>query len=105
MSVWPVFLAGGLVTFLTRFSFIYAFGRFDVPRSLHRVLRFVPPAVLSAIIFPEVLMTSGRLDLSPSNPRMIAGAVATLVAFWTRKTLPTIAAGMAVLFAGLAALG
>jgi branched-subunit amino acid transport protein len=97
MSVWLIFLLGGLITFAMRFSFIYAFGRVRVPPALHRALRFVPPAVLSAIIFPAVLMPNDRFEIGFGNHRVLAAAVAVLVAVWTRKTLPTIAAGMAAL--------
>jgi branched-subunit amino acid transport protein len=97
VNLWLIFLLGGGLTFAMRFSFIYAFGRVSVPPGLHRALRFVPPAVLSAIIFPEVLMNEGRLSVGLSNHRMLAAAVAVLVALWTRKTLPTIVAGLAAL--------
>lgn len=97
MNIWLIFLLGGLLTFAMRFSFIYAFGRVSVPPSLHRALRFVPPAVLSAIIFPEVLMADGRLSVGLGNHRMLAAGVAVLVALWTKKTLPTIVAGLAAL--------
>lgn len=97
MSVWLIFALGGLLTFLMRFSFIYAFGRVAVPPALRRALRFVPPAVLSAIIFPEVLMSEGRLALGPGNHRMLAAGVAVLVAVKTKKTLPTIVAGLGAL--------
>jgi len=97
MNLWLIFALGGLITFAMRFSFIYAFGRVAVPPALHRALRFVPPAVLSAIIFPAVLMPNDRLDLSFANHGLTAAAVAVAVAVWTRKTLPTIAAGMAAL--------
>lgn len=97
MNLWLVFAAGGLLTFAMRFSFIYAFGKVKVPAPLHRALRFVPPAVLSAIVFPEVLMTDGRLDAGVGNHRMLAAALAVGVAFKTKKVLPTIVAGLAAL--------
>lgn len=97
MNVWLIFLLGGLLTFGMRFSFIYAFGRIRVPPTVRRALRFVPPAVLSAIIFPEVLMANSRLDISVGNHRLLAGAAAVLVAIGTRKTSLTILAGMAAL--------
>ena len=96
-DIWLVMLLGGALTFGMRFSFIYLFGRFDIPETLQRALRFVPPAVLSAIVFPDLLMPSGRLDLSLGNYRLLAGIVAVLVAWWTRNTLLTILAGMAAL--------
>jgi branched-subunit amino acid transport protein len=97
VNIWVVLVLGGLLTFGMRFSFIYLFGRFDVPDPMRRALRFVPPAVLSAIVFPEVLMPSGSLDFSFGNRRLLAGTVAVLVAAWTKNTLLTILAGMAAL--------
>ena len=97
MNIWWVFLLGGLLTFGMRFSFIYLFGRFEIPQTVHRALRFVPPAVLSAIIFPNILMPNNYLDLSLTNYRWIAGLVAVLVALWTKNTLLTILVGMAAL--------
>ncbi len=88
---------GGLLTFGMRFSFIYLFGRLEVPETIQRALRFVPPAVLSAIVFPELLIHSGNLDLSFGNTRLLAGVVAIVVAFFTKNTLLTILAGMIML--------
>lgn len=97
MNIWLVMLLGGLVTFGMRLSFIYLLGRFEVPEMMRRALRFVPPAVLSAIVFPEVLMPSSKLDISLDNHRLLAGLVAVLVAWRTKNTLLTILAGMAAL--------
>jgi branched chain amino acid efflux pump len=93
VNIWLVMLLGGLVTFGMRLSFIYLLGRFEVPQTVRRALRFVPPAVLSAIVFPDVLMPSGTLDLTLANHRWLAAAVAVLVAWRTRNTLLTILAG------------
>jgi branched-subunit amino acid transport protein len=97
MNIWFVMLLGGLLTFGMRLSFIYLFGRFEVPEMMRRALRFVPPSVLSAIILPQLFMPSGYLDLSLGNHRLLAGVVAVLVAWWSKNTLLTILAGMAAL--------
>jgi branched-subunit amino acid transport protein len=97
MNIWLIMLFGGLITFGMRFSFIYLFGRFQIPGTFRRALHYVPPAVLSAIIFPEILMNQGKLSLSLGNDRLLAGLAAVLVAWWTKNTLLTILAGMAVL--------
>jgi branched-subunit amino acid transport protein len=97
MNIWVVMLAGGLLTFGMRLSFIYLFGRFHIPGMMRQSLRFVPPAVLSAIILPQLFMPSGSLDVSPGNHRMLAGLVAVIVAWWTKNTLLTILAGMVAL--------
>jgi branched-subunit amino acid transport protein len=97
MNIWLVMLLGGLITFGMRFSFIYLFGKFEIPEVMRRALHYVPPAVLSAIIFPEILMQQGRLVPSLENNRLLAGLVAVLVAWFTKNTLLTILAGMAAL--------
>jgi branched-subunit amino acid transport protein len=97
MSMLWVFLMGGLLTFGMRFSFIYLLGRVALPDGIRRMLRFVPAAVLSAIVAPELLMHSGSLDLSLGNPYLLAGAIAVIAAIWIRNTLLTILIGMAAL--------
>ncbi|MBI4762631.1 MAG: AzlD domain-containing protein [Chloroflexota bacterium] len=97
MNIWLVMIFGGLVTFGMRFSLIYLFGRFQVPETMRRALHYVPPAVLSAIIFPELFLSDGVLDVSLSNTRLLAGLAAILTAWFSRNTLITIVAGMAIL--------
>jgi branched-subunit amino acid transport protein len=104
MSWLPLFVAAGLVTFAIRLSFIALLGRVELPALLTRSLRFVPPAVLSAIILPELLVKDGALDLRPGNVRLIAGVVAAVVAWRTRNVVLTIAVGMAALWMGQALL-
>ena len=98
MSIWAVFLLGGLITFGMRFSFNYLFGKFNIPETVRRALHYVPPAVLSAIVFPELFLRDGALYLSVSNYWLLAGLVAVAVAWFSRNTLITIVAGMIALF-------
>lgn len=98
MNIWLVLFLGGLITFGMRFSLIYLFGRFQIPEALRRALHYVPPAVLSAIIFPELFLHNGELNMTPDNHRLLAGVVAVLVAWFGRNTLLTIIAGMLALF-------
>ncbi|HEY5730243.1 MAG TPA: AzlD domain-containing protein [Anaerolineales bacterium] len=100
MNIWLVMLFGGLITFGMRFSLIYLLteGRFQVPKTMRRALHYVPPAVLSAIIFPELFLHEGVLNISLDNVRLLAGLVTTLVAWYSKNTLTTIIAGMTALF-------
>lgn len=97
MNIWLVMLLGGALTFGMRISFIYLFGRFEMPVVMQRALRFVPPAVLSAIVAPALLMPDNTLDVSLGNHQLVAGVVAILVAWRTKNTLLTIIAGMLTL--------
>jgi len=100
VNIWLVMLLGGLITFSMRFSLIYllAEGRFEIPETIRKALHYIPPAVLSAIIFPELFLRNGTLDLSLGNTRLLAGLVAILVAWFSKNTLMTILAGMLALF-------
>lgn len=97
MNIWLVMFFGGLITFGMRFSFIYLFGKFEVPETMRRALHYVPPAVLSALIFPEVFLLNQQLDFSPGNHRLLAGLASVIVAYFTKNTLVTILAGMVAL--------
>jgi len=86
-------------TFALRFSFIYLFGKVEMPAWLRRALRFVPPAVLAALVFPALTYPNGTLDLSLDNIRLLAGLGGALVAWKTRNVLWTIAVGMVLFWA------
>ncbi|HLO31848.1 MAG TPA: AzlD domain-containing protein [Anaerolineales bacterium] len=98
MNIWIVMLLGGLITFGMRFSLIYLFGRLRVPETMRRALHYVPPAVLSAIIFPELFLRDGALNVSLGNTRLLAGLAAIAVAWFSKNTLITILAGIVALF-------
>jgi len=99
MNIWLVILIGGLLTYAMRLSFIYFLARLAVPGILRRALRFVPPAVLTAIVLPELMAPAGSFDFSVGNHRLLAGGLAVLVAWRTKSVLATILAGMLVLAA------
>ncbi len=98
MTLWLVVLAAGLITYATRLSFILVFDRQQMPAIILKALRFVPPAVLTAIIFPELVLRNGTIELSIGNYRLIAGFVAVIVAWRTRNVLLTILVGMGILW-------
>ncbi|MCA9972202.1 MAG: AzlD domain-containing protein [Anaerolineales bacterium] len=99
MNPWLTVLGMGLITYAIRVGLFLLLERGALPPRLQHALRYVPTAVLSAIIAPEMLQPGGALDLSLGNARLLAGLAAMLVAWYTRNVLWTIAAGMAVLWA------
>jgi branched-subunit amino acid transport protein len=94
MNIWLTMLLAGLVTFTIRLSFIWIIGQRTIPPLLQRALRLVPPAVLTAILVPEVFMPAGQLNLSFGNARLLAAVLAALVAWRTRSAMWTIVVGM-----------
>lgn len=97
ISLWIVIVGAAMISFGTRASFILAFYDTRLPGVAQRALRFVPPAVFSALVAPELLLTSGSLNIGLENDKLLAGTAAALVAWRTRSTLATIIAGMLVL--------
>lgn len=98
MYFWLTILGMGLVTFAIRLFPILALDRFPIPPRLRQALRYVPPAVLSALIFPELFLREKVLDISLSNERLLAGLLAIAVAWFSRNVLLTIGVGMATLW-------
>ena len=98
VTLWLLIAVGGLTTFALRYSLIGLLGRAEFPPALRRALRYVPPAVLTAIIAPALLAPDGQVDLSLANARLLAGTAAILIALLTRRTLLTLLVGMAVLW-------
>jgi branched-subunit amino acid transport protein len=86
-----IFAGMALVTYATRYTMIAALGR-QIPSVLERWLRYVPPAVLAALIVPAVLAPKGHLEMGLPVWAALVGA---LVAWRTRSVLWTMVGGMA----------
>ena len=96
---WIVIIAVGALNFLSRLSFIALFARVDMPPSVERALRYVPAAMLAAIVVPAVVFVApGAPALMHANPKLVAALVAGAVAWRTRSTVATIGIGMPTLW-------
>ena len=98
MSLWLTILGMGLITYAIRLSFVVLGERVQISALFQRGLKYVPTAVLSAIILPELLQPGGTLDISLGNTRLLAGLIAALVAWRTKNVLWTIGVGMGALW-------
>ncbi|APV48420.1 hypothetical protein BWI17_01195 [Betaproteobacteria bacterium GR16-43] len=99
MTTWLAIVGVGLVTLLTRASFMLFANPHKFPHAFRVALAFVPPAVLAAIVAPGLFMPEGTLDFSFDNLRWTAGLAALAVAARTRNAVATIYMGMAILWA------
>ena len=99
-----IFLGMAAVTYFTRFGMIAALGRrgpVEESSLLRRWLRYVPPAVLAALVAPPILAPGDKLSLGPP---LWAAAVGAVAAWRTRNILWTILGGLATFWL-LRALG
>ena len=95
--LWVNIIIVGVLTLGIRLSFMVFMGKTRISPMVQQALRFVPVAVLSALIAPALFLPGGSLNLSFANVRLIAGILAILVAWRTKNVLLTIVMGMACL--------
>jgi len=105
MNIWLAIIGMGIITYAIRLTPILLMERVEISGTMRQALRFVPAAVLSAIIFPELLMPGGELDISLGNERLLAGLLAAIVAWRTKNVLWTIVVGMGTLWILQALMG
>jgi branched-subunit amino acid transport protein len=96
MNEFLLIVGMSVATMATRIPVLLWLSRRKLPEGLFQALRYVPPAVLAAIILPAVLLPDGRLALGWDNAPLVAGIIAILVAWRTRNLLLTIVLGMTI---------
>ena len=99
LKLWAMIVLVGALNYLSRLSFIAFFASREMPPLLARALKFVPAAMLVALVVPMVLTPSVAGTLQGVNPRIPAAIVAAVIAFFTRSTLATLSLGMVALWA------
>jgi branched-subunit amino acid transport protein len=82
-----------VVTFGIRLSFLVFGHRLRFPAWLERALRYVPAAVLTALIVPMASAPQGAVDVSLHNAYLPGAIVAAAVAFFSGHTLGAIISG------------
>lgn len=98
MKIWVVIVSVGLLNYLSRLSFIAFFANRTLPPFLARMLRFVPAAMLTALVVPMVLAAPAIGAGIQLDARLPAAVVATAAAYRFHNTIATLVAGMAALW-------
>ena len=104
MKLWIVIVAVGLLNYLSRLSFIAFFANRSMPPLLARALKFVPAAMLTALVVPMIVAAPSIAAGVQIDARLPAAAIAAVVAYFVRSTIATLVTGMAALWV-LRALG
>lgn len=98
MNEFSLIIGMAIVTFIIRYPVLGVSARIKMAPEFIRVLSYVPPAVLTAIIAPAVLISTGdKIDVI-TNPRLIGAIAAFVVGIWRQNLLLTISVGMIVFF-------
>lgn len=99
MSRQELYLIGAMAisTLLTRYPLLAISSRIKLSSQLIEALKYLPPAILTAIVVPEVLIPSGeQISFHYTNARLAGAISAILVSWQTRNLLATIICGMTV---------
>ena len=94
LKLWAVIAIVGSLNYLSRLSFIAIFSRRHIPALLARAFRYVPAAMLTALVLPMIVAAPVGGEATAVAPRIVAAIVAGFVGFRTHNTLKTLAAGM-----------
>ncbi|MBU6485863.1 MAG: AzlD domain-containing protein, partial [Betaproteobacteria bacterium] len=76
LKLWAVIVIVGTLNYLSRLSFIAIFSRRHIPVLLARAFRYVPAAMLTALVLPMVVQAPGGAAAGASAPRIVAALVA-----------------------------
>ncbi|HPQ97656.1 MAG: AzlD domain-containing protein [Thiothrix sp.] len=97
-EILAIILGMASVTYGIRFVLYARAHRTHIPDWLEAALKFVPVAVLTAIISPMILMPEQHFSLDWHNPWLLGAAAAFGAGFWKQQPLLTILAGVVVFF-------
>ncbi|TWH45857.1 AzlD domain-containing protein [Sporomusa sp. KB1] len=92
-------VAMAIATFFTRFASFAIFGSAGISQRLKRFLKHVPTAILTALIAPTLFAPQGYIEISTGNSYLIAGTIATLLAYFRQPPLVTMGGGMVAMLA------
>jgi branched-subunit amino acid transport protein len=87
-----------LATFTTRATLLLV-PRFKLSPRVEAALRFAPVCALAVLVVPAVVVQEGAVNLSFTNPQLVAAVAATAFFLWTRSMVACIVVGMLVVTA------
>lgn len=95
LTLWLLFIAAGLGTFLVRLSFIQLHGSTEalIQRS-KKILMLLPPAILAALCVPALVFTRPATEYQIAPTQLVAAAVTIFIAKYSRSVFWPVVGGM-----------
>ncbi|HHU48862.1 MAG: AzlD domain-containing protein [Caldicoprobacterales bacterium] len=91
-----VIIGMSMVTQLPRIIPLVVLTRMSLPPLVVRWLKHIPVAVLSALLFPSLLLSDGRLSLSLDNTALLAAIPCMVIAAKTKNLFLTVLTGIII---------
>ncbi len=83
-----------LVTYIPRVLPLLILIRMEIPDIIIRWLRFIPVAILAALLTPGILIVEGKLMFSYHNSFLLAAIPTFIVAIYKKNIFLTVITGM-----------
>ena len=97
--IWLIIFGAAAITFTSRFIMFNKTVSNKIPTWAENILHYVPIAVLTAIIIPEVILNPVTKEIFIlDNLRLPAAIFAVIIAFFTRQVVATIGSGLIALW-------
>lgn len=99
MSMEYIYMIAGmtLVTYLPRVLPLAILTRLEIPEIIIRWLRYIPAAILAALLAPAILMIDGQLTIGFGNVKLLAAIPTFLVAIYKKNIFYTVVTGVVVI--------
>jgi branched-subunit amino acid transport protein len=98
--VFLTILGMALVTYLPRLLPVWLLSTRNLPKVVITWLRYVPAAVLSALLLPALMLEGNKLNLALDNLYLLAFFPTLLVAWKTRSLFGAVITGMVLVALG-----
>lgn len=93
-KVLAVIIGMMVVTYIPRMLPLAVLSRMNIPQGVMNWLSYVPVAVLSALLAPELLLKNGQLSLNLSNTYLLAAIPCFLAGYFSKSIFLTVVTGM-----------
>lgn len=84
-----------VVTYIPRVLPLLILTRMEIPEIIIRWLRFIPVAILAALLSPGILIVEGKLLFTYHNVFLLAALPTITVAVYKKNIFLTVVVGMA----------
>lgn len=86
-----------VVTYIPRMLPLAVLSRMNISKGMMNWLSYVPVAVLSALLAPELLIKNGQLSIYFSNTYLLAAIPSFLAGYFSKSIFFTVVVGMVTL--------
>ncbi|MFW6022543.1 MAG: AzlD domain-containing protein [Bacillota bacterium] len=83
-----------LVTYIPRVLPLLILSKLDIPGVIIRWLKYIPAAILAALLAPNLFMIDGEIAVNLKNVNLLASIPTFVVAFYKKNIFMTIIVGV-----------